>query len=117
MERFSDEDPDDIQTMIEILAAERARVLETGRTREIIDFAATILCTLFDPIKMQIRTYPIRMRELRLSFRGIATDPGLQELFRDSLTPTLLRAEDAPSAIRRGVESLFRRPGRLPGSE
>ena len=51
-----------------------------------------------------------KFQSLRRAYRGIAYSDDLQEMFRDSLRPQLLSAEDASQAIETGVEGLFRLP-------
>lgn len=112
IERFPRENPNDVVMMIEILARERARAAESRLSDEVYDFAATILCTIFDPIKLELKVYPRRMQVLRRSYRGIAIKPQLQVRFKNSMTSTLLSAPDAREAIRTGIDALFRQKTR-----
>ena len=103
--KYPDENPEDFIMMIEILAEERARALDTELSDTIYDYAATILCTLFDSVKLQ--DYIDDIFIVRGLFVGIAKDNELQASFRKSMTKALLEAATPQEAIRGGVKSLF----------
>jgi hypothetical protein len=100
-----DEYPDDVVAMIDILAQARTfgRMLIEEREYQ---FAATVFCVILRPLKPpQYRSDIVRIRR---GFIGIARDPNLQILLRDSFTSVLLRTRDERAAIALGVDALFR---------
>ena len=106
-EKYPNEDPNDVLTMIEVLATARAEARETDLAREDLEFAGKILCVIFDPIKFKITGYANQTKSLRRAYRGIAYSVDLQNTFRESLKPGLVSAEEASEAIEAGVEGLF----------
>lgn len=103
--QFPEENPEDFVMMIEILAEERARALETDLSDIIYDYAATIICTIFEPVKLQ--NYIDGIRILRRSYTGIAASSQLQDRYRNFMTSTLLRAATPQEAILAGIDALF----------
>ena len=79
---------EDLSTLVELLADARAEA--RGRPRQAKDeqFAGTILCPIFDPVKVE--AYQESINELRRKFAGIATNGELKRIFRASVSPELL---------------------------
>ena len=109
--KFPNEDPADVETMIAILAEERAKVVGFSPVKAAHTFAAAILCLILDPVKSE--AYVRGVEEFRRSFRGIAMSTSIQQVFRGALRPELLHAEDAAAAIRMGHHQLLRVPALL----
>jgi hypothetical protein len=109
-EQYPEEDPNDVLTMIDILARARAEARGATLARDDFDFAGKILCVIFDPIKFKIVGFAKETKSLRRAYRGIAESAGAQETFRESLRPDLVSAEEASEAIAAGIEALFRLP-------
>ncbi len=109
-EKYPDEDPNDVLTMIETLARARAEARGADISRDDLEFAGKILCVIFDPIKFKIVSFSSQTKSLRRSYRGIADSADLQDTFRESLRPELVSAGKASAAIEAGVEALFRLP-------
>lgn len=109
-DKYPDEDPKDVLTMMGIVASARAEARGGAPTRADLEFGGKILCVIFDPIKIKIVGFSDQTKSLRRAYRGIADSPDLQEMFRESLRPELLSAEEASEAIQGGVDALFRLP-------
>ena len=97
----------DDRTMIELLASARAEIMRTA-VAEQTDFAAKFLCLLFDPVKAAHPDHKARAEALRRSFKGIATSPALQGLFRESLMPALLESPSLAAALNQPFAGLVR---------
>jgi hypothetical protein len=72
------EDADDVVAMIQLLADSRARARRTSPEEE-LNWAAKIICIIFDPLKPP--SYQRTATEARLAFTGIAGDERLRRLF------------------------------------
>lgn len=98
---------DDERTMIELLASARAEMMGTSMEDE-TEFAAKFLCLLFDPAKSAHPDHKPRAEAMRRSFRGIATSPSLQSVFRESLLPPLLESRSLAAALDAPFSGLVR---------
>lgn len=104
-DKFKKEYSEDIVTMIDILANERAEITHAPVSDDDFDFAAGIICVLLDPIKPD--EYKGKIQAIRLSLRGISESRRLQVTFRNLLTHNLLTSPDAVEAIQSGYDALF----------
>jgi hypothetical protein len=100
------EDVQDLATMVDILSGERAKRKPGVSEQQADEFALGVLCFIFDPVKP--RDYRDDIRAMRREFGGIATDPTLQDEFRESLSDKLLDADGVRDAVRQGVDHLFK---------
>lgn len=105
--KYPEENAGDVFMMMTILAGARAELRGEQTTSEDFDFAGTILCVIFDPIKFTATGFADQAKSLRRAYRDIASSTSLQDTFRESLKPDLLSAENASEAIKVGVDSLF----------
>ena len=109
--KYPKENARDVFMMMTILAGARAELRgEELTTSADFDFAGTILCVIFDPIKFTVTNYADNTKSLRRAYRDIASSTSLQDTFRESLKPELLSAENASEAIKVGVDNLFLLP-------
>lgn len=102
------ENEEDVAKMIELLADARAQARGGRPNAADENYAATILCVVFDPVKTQAhRTFVYGLRD---QYHGIAQDDGLQKLFLDSMNPHLLSDATPVESIQRGAHELFQLP-------
>jgi hypothetical protein len=99
------ESDDDIVSMIDILADERATFSQRPAEENDFQFSAVIWCVLMQPIKPP--AFRSAIIQIRLSFRGVATSYPLQNRLRKSFTKTLLGASTVQASIAQGVNALF----------
>ena len=105
--RDSKLDATDAVTMV-MLLARRRRVARADETdAEALEFAGTVMCFMFDPVKSEHPRYVRQMGDTRQSFAGIYTDLALQRRFEEQLSDTLLQSGSAAAAIEAGVDALF----------
>jgi hypothetical protein len=97
------ERPEDIVTMIDIVADTRAEARDTSPERE-SGPAAKILCILFDPLKPP--TYREDIVRVRRQFVGIADDNEMQDRFRSSQT-AVVRFSELAEIFSMPVSALF----------
>ena len=108
VQKYPNEDPNDVFAMMQILAQARATVQGVPISDTHYSFAGKILCVIFDPVKTQ--EFSRSMASLRRAYRGIASDETAQSTFRGSLREDILSADNASQAIRAGSEALFYLP-------
>lgn len=100
-----DENPNDIVTMINLLAKERAKANERDIKNEDYKYSAGILCIIYPhkPFK-----YKKDIKSYRKRFIGIGTDINLQNLFTESMRSNLLKEQSIKDAVEKGINKLFK---------
>jgi hypothetical protein len=104
------EDADDVIAMIQLLANARARARNTFPEEE-LNWAAKIICIIFDPLKPP--SYQRRATQARLEFAGIATDARLRQLFAARLERVALIADLNAVIVHGRFLSPSSRPSRI----
>jgi len=99
-----DENVNDVVTMINILADERAKTNNRNIKDEDYGFAASILCIIFQPKPPK---YQEDITILRKQFKGISVNANIQRRFKESMTSDLLKDKPIEDAIKLGIEKLF----------
>lgn len=103
--RFIGESPDDVITMINLIAIEKSVFFkEKEPPQEMYNFGAAIICIAW-PFKPP--SYVKDMQEFRKRFIGIAKNNDLKDRFTASFNNKLLSAKTVDEAIAAGVDALF----------
>lgn len=98
---------DDAVVLITALGRRRRENMPSEADDSATEYAATILCFIFDPVKSERTRFISAMKDFRVAFVGISSDPELRALFESSFTRKLLTAGSAREAILLGFEELF----------
>lgn len=96
---------EDVVVMIDIIAYERSMFIDAWLTEKVFEFAAGIICIIFEPLKPP--PFEEKVSALRQQFIGISQLRELRLSFRELLTPRLLGAQDLRQAISFGFDDLF----------
>lgn len=100
-----DENYNDVVTMINVLADERAKSNNRDIRDEDYNFAAGILCVIYP---MKPPKYKEDIIALRKRFKGISILTYRQKQFKESMTGDLLKEQSIEDAVKLNVDELFK---------